>query len=458
MPPDNPLHAPLNPAWRALLDRIDDRYDRSFLRRLASYCSFYGVAPTALDDAMLTAFGKVVADAGIARPKQVVRDATRTWNKLVAANSDWPPILLTIVDNRQAPSIRLGDLPSSFAEDMQAFLNQSSGESLFDPRSKGKIGAATRKDRVNKLLQMATLLVGTGRDASTIKKLRDLVEPEAAKAMLEALWRESGGEPNGHHHNRARLMSVIAKYWAFLPPDQIALIKLAESQFRPPKAGMTDRNRARLREFTDDANVRRLVNLPRRATRDLDINKASISDAFLVQSALAVALLLVAPVREKNLASIDLERHIDRVSDGIGFLVFPADEVKNKQDLQFPLPPATLKLLDLYLDIYRPLLLKGANSSKLFVSWSGRQKTPAELGAQIPKFLGDQLGIRLNVHLFRHLAGHIFLRRHPGEYETVRQLLGHASIETTITFYTGLEHAESFKRYDAILDDYRSED
>ena len=61
----------------------------------------------------------------------------------------------------------------------------------------------------------------------------------------------------------------------------------------------------------------------------------------------------------------------------------------------------------------------------------------------------------MNVHLFRHLAGYLFLKAHPGEYEPVRQLLGHKSIQTTISFYVGLEEADAFRRYDLILDGYR---
>ena len=139
----------------------------------------------------------------------------------------------------------------------------------------------------------------------------------------------------------------------------------------------------------------------------------------------------------------------------VGYLIFPAHEVKNAHDLEYPLSPRTLGLLDLYLKTYRPLLLKGEQSSKLFVSWSGRQKTPAELAAQIPKFIRTRLGLDVNLHLFRHLAGYVFLTAHPGEYETVRQLLGHKSLKTTIDFYTGLEHAQSFRRYDEILERHR---
>jgi hypothetical protein len=81
-----------------------------------------------------------------------------------------------------------------------------------------------------------------------------------------------------------------------------------------------------------------------------------------------------------------------------------------------------------------------------------KRKNPAQLSTQITKFIFDQTGIYMNVHLFRHLAGYIFLRAHPGEYEPVRQLLGHKSIKTTIAFYTGLEEANTFVRYDAVLD------
>ena len=44
----------------------------------------------------------------------------------------------------------------------------------------------------------------------------------------------------------------------------------------------------------------------------------------------------------------------------------------------------------------------------------------------------------ITVHQFRHAAAAIFLKEHPGEYETIRQLLGHRNIQTTMNFYVGL--------------------
>ena len=44
----------------------------------------------------------------------------------------------------------------------------------------------------------------------------------------------------------------------------------------------------------------------------------------------------------------------------------------------------------------------------------------------------------LTAHQFRHAVAAIFLKENPGQYEIVRQLLGHRSIQTTMNFYVGL--------------------
>jgi hypothetical protein len=63
-------------------------------------------------------------------------------------------------------------------------------------------------------------------------------------------------------------------------------------------------------------------------------------------------------------------------------------------------------------------------------------------------------GLKMHTHLFRHLAGLLYLTRYPGDYETVRQLLGHRSIETTIRFYCGIEQVTAFLRFDKIISSY----
>jgi hypothetical protein len=41
-----------------------------------------------------------------------------------------------------------------------------------------------------------------------------------------------------------------------------------------------------------------------------------------------------------------------------------------------------------------------------------------------------------------------YLSNNPGDYETVRRVLGHKSITTTVAFYAGIEMEHSVRRFD----------
>jgi len=66
------------------------------------------------------------------------------------------------------------------------------------------------------------------------------------------------------------------------------------------------------------------------------------------------------------------------------------------------------------------------------------------------------IGVTIHAHLMRHLAAHLYLLANPGDYETVRRLLGHKNIETTIRFYEGLLTDDAFARYDGLIEEMRS--
>ena len=56
--------------------------------------------------------------------------------------------------------------------------------------------------------------------------------------------------------------------------------------------------------------------------------------------------------------------------------------------------------------------------------------------------------LSITPHQFRHLAGKMFLDGHPVGHETVRQVLGHASLDTTTQYYTGIDQVKSGRAYD----------
>jgi integrase len=63
--------------------------------------------------------------------------------------------------------------------------------------------------------------------------------------------------------------------------------------------------------------------------------------------------------------------------------------------------------------------------------------------------------LTMNVHLFRHACAFLFLKAHPGEYETVRLLLGHTSLAVTVRAYSGLERSDAVRRFDNLMATYR---
>jgi integrase len=87
---------------------------------------------------------------------------------------------------------------------------------------------------------------------------------------------------------------------------------------------------------------------------------------------------------------------------------------------------------------------------------SRRSKAPKHLAEQIQRMIAKETGIDLNAHAFRHLAAMLFLREHPGEYETTRQILGHKDLNTTVRAYCGLEQADALRRLDALIDRHRN--
>jgi len=152
---------------------------------------------------------------------------------------------------------------------------------------------------------------------------------------------------------------------------------------------------------------------------------------------------------------LKLDQHIVRSRPGPGgvvHLVIPACDVKNRVPLELVLPPRVVKLLDLYWERFRPRLLSQPGSW-LFPGCDGH-KNREGMSKQISQTICKVTGLRMHTHLFRHLAGFLILSRNPGEFETVRLLLGHRSLETTIATYCGMEQAAAFRRYDEVISGY----
>jgi integrase len=184
-----------------------------------------------------------------------------------------------------------------------------------------------------------------------------------------------------------------------------------------------------------------------------DYDHARIKAAVTAQLAVAIAVLTFAPIRLSNLVGIELGKNLIRPG-GLNtpyWLVFPHYDVKNRVDLNFQFDQPLTDLIDGYVHEFRPALLRGANSSWLFPGEGGEPKTAIAFSQQIIIRIEKAVGVRVTPHQFRHAAAAIYLKHRPGDYETVRRLLGHRSIQTTIDFYCGLQTTQATEQFGKLI-------
>ncbi|WP_296711513.1 tyrosine-type recombinase/integrase [Rhodoblastus sp.] len=450
----------LAPCWKDLLARVDDRYDRARLSRFFGYASAQGLPPDHINDEVVARFAEGLRDNSLVeRQTQIVRDVCLTWNRCVAAVEGWPNVCLSVPDRRRNYALPVAAYPKSFADDLDAYLTHLAGDDLFAETGRRPASPTTLKDVRLRVLQIAAALVHSGRPPDTILSLADLVTKEAMKIALNFFWVRNGKRKTGQIHNFALTAIKIAKYWVEAPMTQVNALQVIRRHVDPGGSGMTVRNRARLRQFDDPENLRRLIDMPDAIFARLPKSGAvSYVDAVRLQSALAVATLLVAPMRIKNLASLRFDRHLVQTRiGGVRHIVIPAQEVKNREALTFEVSANLGELLDAYLARGRPVLAEDAGGF-LFPARQGGAKTPAQLAAQIKRTIAQETGVDLNAHAFRHLLATLFLRENPGEYETAKQFLGHKSLATTVKSYCGVEQSDALRRLDALIDRHRTRD
>lgn len=308
------------------------------------------------------------------------------------------------------------------------------------------------------LLRLYAVAVGQHEPMPTISGLRDLVRPEVVRSVLEHYLARFGKENTKSAAKYAHFLYVVAKYWVKLTEPELEMPRGFRTKLKPPHPGMTEKNRRTLRLFEDEVRIERLLFQSDKALAVFNrILQPPRRDALALQSALAIAILIAAPVRSQNLASIHIERHLIWGRNGSQetcHLVFPATEVKNDIDLEFKLPPWVIEILKVYLAKARPLLAQAGNDH-LFPGEHAGHKVPPLLSQQIATTVNRIVGDRVTGHQFRHLVGYLYLTENPGGYEVVRRFLGHKRIETTIAFYVGMEQSAAVGHWDRHLEGRR---
>lgn len=447
----------ISSAWRALGATLD-RSSQLRLGVLLRFLSGRGVEPDQVTLVDLEAFREAIIENRLrSTPEKTWDGIVWSWNKCASNVAGWPSLPIPREDRRTVYVLPWSDFPASLKADVDAYLKVLSGEVLDEDGPLKALRPLTLKNRAYQARAAASALVTAGTPSGDICSLADIARLEPIKTILNNVLSRGEGDHKAGAFNMANFLKATAEHWVKVDEAELTKIRKIVSKLSPGQKGLTDKNRHRLMPFNDPEIVRRFLNVPSHLASDVrrDGRKTVVS-AVSAQLAVAIAILQAVPIRIKNLASLEIDKHVVE-QNGRVYVLIDADEVKNNRYYQMELPKDVADLIAWYCLTYRDLLID-APTAALFPGENHKSKSPGTLGRQISERIEQRLGLQVNPHLFRHIAAKLYLDRHPGEYGLVSRLLNHSSVATTMAAYTGAETVSAGLHFQSVVAGLRAKD
>ena len=490
--PELPTARKLAPAWGVLYAKLTQ--DRQMgLIAFFGWCSVHAIAPEAVRAETLDAFETWSGEHTIHRnPHGSARRVASTWNWAGQNVSGWPSVRLNRAGMSDHYAPPWSAYPASLQVDVDRFIDKLAStdeddlaEAAFD--EEGHHSRSRRRARRPRTLQTRrdclkvalAALVANGIAPDSLTSLRDLVDPvERARTVItfhrRRTWERrvarSGGDQTAqvplqnitstNLFNIAETVRQVASFHCRLPQPQVARIAGWGRHVAPRKQlSMSEKNMQRLAALVEPRPYALLLNLPAKLMRQAaESDREPRTAARLAMHAVALEILTFYPMRRSNLAELRLDRHLRRANTAalIHEIFISGEEVKNGETVPSPVPVESAQLIETYLRRHRPYLAAPGNPF-LFPGGGERGRRPAALSVAVKKIVEQEVGTEFNMHLMRHFAVYQFLRAFPGQYEIVRRLLGHRTVDTTRAFYAGLEARFAAEQFDAVVRQARRE-
>jgi integrase len=174
--------------------------------------------------------------------------------------------------------------------------------------------------------------------------------------------------------------------------------------------------------------------------------------ALAFRDGLLIALLALRPaLRRRNIAALEIGRHLHRLGDG-WVVCFEEDETKTGVALEFPWPEILVPELERWLDDWRPLLLGLTGrwtrpaGEALWISSHGSPMTQQAIYDRIVERTRAAFGKGISPHLFRDCAATTLAHADPKHVGVAAPLLGHRSFATTERYYLQARMGEASRR------------
>ena len=458
--PDFRRKAPMDPRYRSLLGQVEDRYAKDMLSPFFRFLSAHDIRPDDVRSDHVESFQAYRRETSFGTVERSQHRAlVRYWNASAARIPVWPKITFTeppYVKGFTGPAWE--DFPQGLRDDIDAYCerigkrHKTISGRIFPTLQAIHHRYAPAGDRRRR--QGRRRCRHSARGAQVASRPSP---PRPRRDPLGYYWEKNGEKPSLYTIDLASKLLALAHSEDLTTVEIEGLdeIRIALEQYR--STGLTEKNRKLIRQIAHSDVWREVVRLPQRLMAEARINAKTkpYRAAVTAQLAIAILILIWAPVRMQNLASIRIGINLIRPG-GPGapyMLVFPDYDVKNGVPLEFAFDAATSAPIDEYIYQHRPHLMQGFDHDWLFAGAGREHKGTKTLSEQISERLWKELGLEITPHQFRHAAAYIMLKADPGNYELVRRVLGHRSSTTTRNFYISLETLEATRLFGEMVTD-----
>lgn len=470
-------NVPLRPAWVECLNRLGGhKYDRNALIGIAKIGSVRGIPPERVHTMGETILTYLVERTLTVKPHKAFGRVRRVWNRCCTTIENWPgqPFPAMTVAARSF-ILPLSAFQEIFRMDVAAFGDRLTAtfldgpyEETPDPLGSGgsppatscpkPLRASSAALRQSHARWAASALVATGVPIEAVTSLACLVTPtERARDILRFLYERAGGKPSAAGMHVSEVLRMIARYHVCLPEQEIARMRRWAAPVKLTYKGMTPKNDARIRAAMLPSHESKLRELPTaylEAAREL-LAESPRQACSLALRGTVIQLLSRRPLRLANLRGLRLDRHLQRDDPKRGRITHisvPPEETKNNRPISLPVARDIADVLEEWISRFRPV---NASPDCLYL-FPGDGTGNRPIGAQglrdaVKSATKNYVGVELSPHQFRHLGARTLLDEFPGQYESVRQLLGNGSLQTIVRHYSGTEEEATARRFDEVI-------
>jgi integrase/recombinase XerD len=149
---------------------------------------------------------------------------------------------------------------------------------------------------------------------------------------------------------------------------------------------------------------------------------------------LIIALLALIPLRPRTLAALRIGKQLVKSGDQ-WFLDIPAEDVKTKRPLDYPVSRELSRRIDVCVAQIRSQTVGAKTHSHVWASSRGGPFRDRVIYNAVRRRTRKALGFPVNLRQFRRAAGAFWSVQDPVNVRGVKDLLGHASFATTETYY-----------------------